>query len=123
MDGPTIIDGNFLQSSPDGTDPLGWEPYFGDFNGDGKTDIYWENDSKDVSAIWILNGPNVVGGGFLQDVPILGLGEWGFDFRELNGDGKTDIYWTNKIFGTKAVWIMDGPLVVDGGFLPVDPSG
>jgi hypothetical protein len=124
MDGPNIVNGGFAPPSPDGTDPLGWQPYFGDFNGDGKTDVYWNNNSKDYSAIWILDGPNIVNGAYLQDVPILGQSGWYFDFREINGDGKTDIYWTNELTGNKAAWLMDGPNIVGGGFLPQNnPTG
>jgi hypothetical protein len=36
----------------------------GDFNGDGYSDILWQNDSGEV-AIWEMNGTSVIGGGSL----------------------------------------------------------
>ena len=36
----------------------------GDFNGDGFSDILWQNDSGEVD-IWEMNGTNVIGAGRL----------------------------------------------------------
>jgi hypothetical protein len=120
MDGPDIINGGFLPTNPkSGTNATDWDSFFADFNGDGKTDILWNNTNDDEFAIWIMDGPNIVDGGFLQDAPNFGEDDWEFQFRELNGDGKTDFYWTSSS-GTKAVWLMDGPDIVGGGFLPQD---
>lgn len=126
MDGPNIVDGGFLPTSPKlGTNGQDWAPFFADFNGDGKTDILWNNLSDDQFAIWIMDGPNIVDGGFLPDAPITGQNGWAFEFRDFNGDGKTDIYWTlGNSPGTKAAWIMDGPDIVGGGFFAQpNPTG
>jgi FG-GAP repeat len=37
-----------------------------DFNGDGKSDILWENDSGEV-AVWELNGTSVIGSASLAN--------------------------------------------------------
>lgn len=36
-------------------------PNSGDYNGDGKSDILWQNDNG-TPAVWLMNGFNVVSG-------------------------------------------------------------
>ena len=38
----------------------------GDFNGDGKSDILWQNDSG-APAIWTMDGTTVTGGAILTN--------------------------------------------------------
>jgi hypothetical protein len=126
MDGTTIVDGGFLQSSPVPIDdPADWNYKFADFNGDGKTDILWRNDITGLSTFWVMDGPDIINGGFLQAAPrVVEAGQWDYQFRELNGDGKTDFFWTsNAPAGEKAVWVMDGPNIVGGGFYQQNNPG
>jgi hypothetical protein len=39
----------------------------GDFTGDSKSDILWQNDSGQA-AIWLLNGKQVLGGGLVSTI-------------------------------------------------------
>ena len=77
----------------------------GDFNGDGKSDILWQNDDG-TPAIWLMDGMNVLSigaAGSFNPGPswqIKGTGDF-------NGDGKSDILWQNDD-GTPAIWLMDG---------------
>ena len=77
----------------------------GDFNGDGKADILWQN-SDGTAAIWLMNGTNVltVRRRRLQSGAELARSRRSGDF---NGDGKADILWQNND-GTPAIWLMDG---------------
>lgn len=83
---------------------------FGDFNGDGITDIYYINATAfagqttdriyifhDNGAHHILNGlrPTDIGEGVNR------LGEARYKFGDFNGDGRTDIYYING-WGTNA---------------------
>ncbi len=63
-----------------------------DFNGDGKSDILWQNDNGQV-AIWELDGTTVIGNG-LVGKPGAELGG-DRDRRFLDGDGRADILWQN----------------------------
>ena len=40
----------------------------GDFNGDGKTDILWQN-SDGTPVNWLMNGTSTIGGGIVGDAP------------------------------------------------------
>ena len=40
----------------------------GDFNGDGKADILWQN-SDGTPVIWLMNGTSIIGGGIAGGSP------------------------------------------------------
>jgi hypothetical protein len=73
----------------------------GDFNGDGKTDILWRNDSGAV-ATWDMNDRSSSGaviGTATNDWHIAGTGDF-------NGDHNSDILWRNDN-GSVATWDMN----------------
>ena len=74
-----------------------------DFDGDGKSDILWQNTSG-ARAVWLMNGTTLkqsVGlGTVATSWSIVGSG----DFDQ---DGKSDILWQNTS-GARAVWLMNG---------------
>ena len=63
-----------------------------DFNGDGKADILWQNDSGQA-AIWTMDGMNLTGAGTVGPNP--GPSWHVKDAADFNGDGKADILWQN----------------------------
>ena len=73
------------------------------FNGDGKADILWQNDSG-LPAIWTMDGTNITGGAVLPNPGPTWHVAAAADF---NGDGKSDILWQNDS-GLPAIWTMDG---------------
>jgi FG-GAP-like repeat/Glycosyl hydrolases family 8/FG-GAP repeat len=77
----------------------------GDFNGDGKSDILWHNTNGDTS-IWLMtsNGTQV------QVLSTTDLGfvptSWNAAVTgDFNGDGKSDILWSNTN-GDTSIWFM-----------------
>jgi len=86
----------------------------GDFNGDGKADILWQNDDL-TPAIWEMDGTSIIGGGVLQNP---GPGWHIVAPADFNGDGKTDILWQNSGDGTFATWELNGLSIIGGGLLP-----
>jgi hypothetical protein len=93
----------------------------GDFNGDGHSDILWQNTDGQV-AIWEMNGTNQIAGGsqVLSSDPgpswkVVGTGDF-------NGDGYSDILFQNTSSGQVAIWEMDGTNVIGGGVLSADPG-
>jgi hypothetical protein len=75
----------------------------GDFNGDGKSDILWQDTSGNV-AMWFMDGAQVIGSAGVGTVPnvwsIVGTGDF-------DGDGKSDILW-HDTSGNVAIWFMNG---------------
>jgi len=89
-----------------------------DFNGDGHSDLLWQNDNGSP-AVWFLNGTSLVSGGNLAFNPgaswhTKGLGDF-------NADGKADILWQNDD-GTPAIWLMNGANISSGANVGVNPG-
>ena len=84
----------------------------GDFNGDGKSDILWQNDNG-TPAIWLMNGANKIGGGTLSNPGVSWHLKGSGDY---NGDGKSDILWQNDN-GTPAIWLLNGTTYIGGATL------
>ena len=66
MDGTTRIGGGAVSLNPG---PAWHAIGTGDFNGDGFSDILFQNTSSGQASIWEMNGTNVVGGGAVSPNP------------------------------------------------------
>ena len=83
----------------------------GDFNGDGHSDILWQN-TNGQAAIWEMNGTSHHRrrGRSANPGPswkAIGTGDF-------NGDGHSDILWQNTD-GQVAIWEMNGTNIIGGG--------
>ena len=81
-------------------------PVADDFNGDGKTDLLWQNQLTGAVVAWMLEGTTVHDRGVIAsevDAPwqIAGVGD-------LDGDGKADLLWRHRRTGEVVVWLMNG---------------
>ena len=90
----------------------------GDFNGDGKSDILWQN-TNGQAAIWEMNGTTVIGAALVGSNPgpsweLIGA-------RDVNGDGFSDMLWQNAN-GQAAVWEMNGTNVIGGALVGANPG-
>jgi hypothetical protein len=75
-----------------------------DFNGDGKSDFAWKNQTTGASAIWLMNGL-----GASAATVLMPDGSWNIvGFPDVNGDGLHDILWRNATSGATALWLMNG---------------
>jgi FG-GAP-like repeat len=74
-----------------------------DADGDGKSDIYWRDNSGDI-AIWLMNGATVISTGGLSGIPsnlsIVAV-------RDFNSDGKFDLLWRDTS-GNTSIWFLNG---------------
>jgi hypothetical protein len=90
-------------------------PY--DFNGDGKSDLLFQNTNA-TPQIWLMNGTSVISQTSLPDPPvqwkIVGSGDF-------NGDGDADILWINTASNQPAIWEMNGTSIIGAVGLPAPP--
>jgi hypothetical protein len=89
-----------------------------DFDGDGHSDIVWQNTATGVRAIWLMNGTTWVGERFLPTVApewrIAGTGDF-------NRDNQSDLILQNLTDGRRAIWLMNGTTRAAEHFLPTVP--
>ncbi|KJU83185.1 hypothetical protein MBAV_004613 [Candidatus Magnetobacterium bavaricum] len=61
MDGAKISKGDFVVKGM----PKDWEfRDIGDFNGDGKTDVLWQDTATGDVYVWLMDGVKINGGDF-----------------------------------------------------------
>src|SRR5438067_635141 len=60
MAGGSIVNSSILL-----TDPAWSILQYGDFDGDGRTDLLWRNSGTGHADMWLMNGVNFIGGGTL----------------------------------------------------------
>jgi FG-GAP-like repeat/Right handed beta helix region/RTX calcium-binding nonapeptide repeat (4 copies)/FG-GAP repeat len=91
-------------------------PY--DFNGDGKSDLLFQNTNA-TPQIWLMNGTSVISKTSLIQPPpqwkIVGSGDF-------NGDGEADILWINTASNQPAIWEMNGTSIISAVGLPAPPA-
>jgi hypothetical protein len=102
--GPDCQGSNCPQPPPPPPPPVSGQ---GDFSGDGKPDIIWENTSGQVYA-WFMNGTTYTGtGAFLSTAPIGSV--WKVvGAADFNGDGKNDLLWQNQSTGQPYIYFYNG---------------
>ena len=92
----------------------------GDFNGDGHSDILWQN-ANGQAAIWEMNGTHQLAGGSALVGPNPGPSWKAIGTGDYNGDGLSDILWQNTS-GQAAIWEMNGTHQIAGGSQLVGPN-
>ncbi|HEV3184795.1 MAG TPA: choice-of-anchor Q domain-containing protein [Xanthobacteraceae bacterium] len=89
-----------------------------DFNGDGKSDLLFQNTSG-TPQIWLMNGTSVVSETSLVAPPP----QWKIvEAGDFNDDGKADILWLNTANNTPSIWEMNGTSIVSAADLPAPPA-
>ena len=90
-----------------GTAPAAWEPVsVADFNGDGHSDILFQNVDTGQLVIWYMNGEQVISSsGIFQTLPANWRVAGTADFL---GSGHPDILCENNLTGQVLVWYMGG---------------
>jgi CSLREA domain-containing protein len=96
-------------------------PLSGDFNGDGKADIFWYAPGTGSDSIWYSNGTS------FQNGPTVNVnGTYKPIVGDFNGDGKADILWYAPGTASDSLWygaasgFTQGPAVnISGKYKPV----
>ena len=100
--GLTVRNSGFLPS----VDPANWDlAAVGDFDGDGKADLFWRHKTTGQNVIWLMNVFTVTASAFIASTdPVWQLRGIG----DLNADGATDVVWRNQSTGQYVGWTMAG---------------
>ncbi len=91
-----------------------------DFNGDGNSDLIWQNDANGAVGVWMMDGPNRLSSTSITRVTdphwkIVGSGDFG-------GDGQPALVWQNDVNGDASVSLMSGTMVQSTVALPHPPD-
>jgi hypothetical protein len=115
--GATISGGNLVNMTPG----PGWKVVaVGDFNGDGKSDLVFQNQTTGQIALWYMNGYLYQDGNSLDVAPLPGWQVVGAG--DFNKDGFTDLVFQNQTTGRIALWYMHGKTYAGGTILPSVPA-
>jgi len=113
MRGTTVLGGEgYMRTVPDPN----WKIVgFGDFDGDGRTDILWRNSTTGENYIYMMNGTAIANEGYIRSVAdrnwqVAGVGDF-------DGDGKDDILWRNAATGENYLYLMSALNIRSEGYL------
>jgi hypothetical protein len=97
-----------------GTPGAGRVVALGDFDGDGRCDVMVGGSS----ALWLWHSE--AAGGFTQQyVGSASPGWFVVGAKDLNGDGRADLFWSNPTKQSASWWLMNGAHFASGGVKPV----
>ena len=88
---------------------------FGDFDGNGTSDVLWRNSSTGENYIYFMDGATILSEGYIRTVAdqawqVKGVGDF-------DRDGNSDILWRNAATGDNYIYFMDGLEIVNEGFI------
>jgi hypothetical protein len=106
VQGTTLLGWSYLAA----TAMPGWKIVAtADFNGDGRPDLVWQNDSTRQATVWYmggLQGASRLGWAYLAANKVPGWKIGGAS--DFNGDGRPDLVWQNDATRSVTVWYMGG---------------
>jgi hypothetical protein len=77
----------------------------GDFDGDGKADIFWRNIETGANVIWLMDGFTYTS---VASLPAVSDQSWQVvTIDDLNGDNRADLLWRNRASGANSIWTID----------------
>lgn len=78
----------------------------GDFNGDGKMDLFWRNAATGEDMLWLMSDAS--NGTAAATTTVSDLNWKCSGAGDFDGDGKADLVWWNQSTGDVVVWLMNG---------------
>ncbi|MEO6003572.1 MAG: FG-GAP-like repeat-containing protein [Opitutus sp.] len=85
-----------------------------DFNGDGKSDLLWQNRVTGDRYTWLMNGTALTSSVFIGN----NTSQWVIGATgDFNADGKADLIWQNTANGDCYIWLMNGSALISSVYL------
>jgi hypothetical protein len=75
-----------------------------DFDGDGKSEIFWRNPQTGANMVWYVTGTSVTS---TANLPATGTHWVPAGMGDFSGDNKSDIFWRDNA-GNNYMWLMNG---------------
>ena len=95
------------------SDPPWRVTHVADVDGDGMDDIVWRNTATGQSAIWLMNGFDVV-----DTIGLSAPSQWQVTHTgDFDGDGVQDLVWRNTATGETAIWLMNDGRFASGAIV------
>jgi len=90
-----------------------------DVNGDGRSDLVFQNSVTGQVVFWFMNGTSVTGGASLAQIPannykVVGTGDF-------NQDGSPDLVFQNSTTGQIVIWFMNQTRFIGGASVSLIP--
>lgn len=116
MSGTALIAGGPI--GPGQVADLNWQIRgAGDIDGDGKTDLVWQNQTTGQISAWLMNGTQLRDGRLLTPSVVPDTAWQIVGVADFNADGRADLLWQNQQNGLLSVWFMNGTSRIDGVWL------
>ena len=120
LNGNTAIGGGVIANNPFGRD---WKIITtGDFNGDGKSDLVWQNQATGLVELQFLDGNTAVGGGTIAN-NAFGPGWNVVGAGDFLGNGFDDLVYQRQSDGLVEIQFLNGNALVGGGPIANSPFG
>ncbi|XXX79386.1 VCBS repeat-containing protein [Sorangium sp. So ce134] len=102
----------------------GWKAIgAGDTNFDGMGDVVWNHPERNLAAVWLMEGSQLLAPGPVIPGPA-GAGWVVVAANDFSGDGEADVLWTNAEQELVAIWLLEGSrLLAPGPFIPGPHDG
>ena len=92
-------------------------PRSSDFDGDGRSDILWQNQSTGALSVWFMENATLAGSAYLRPESFADP-QWQIRaLGDFNRDGALDVLWQHR--GTRELfaWLLDRAVAVGGSYL------
>ena len=111
---------NLVSSGPASFGPSWNLAGVADVNGDGTSDLLWQQQSSNLVEIQFASGNSTLGGGTIPNSPF--DSSWSVKaVGDFNGDGRGDLVYRRASDGLTEVQLLDGRAAVGGGAIANNP--